>query len=186
MKKLFNVMMLFAALAIGFTSCKEEENNDDNNDNNNTEVKGDYCYDVYLLDDFSKLVTNESLIDTKQTAKGWIRNTEETASYVYDAAEGDTEKMIMTLVYVHTPSRGDAFVYGMTGYTAGTMTTEGAAQLLNLYGFTEDAQSGTLEGGIPAVVALHPTRDIQLMIYWEPSEQNPDIEVVVYQFSAPY
>lgn len=63
MKKLFSFGMLFVALALAFTSCKEPPVDDNKID------ESLYCYDIFVLDDFSQMAENKDLIISAQEEK---------------------------------------------------------------------------------------------------------------------
>lgn len=185
MKKLFNLMMLLTALTIGFTACEQEEQLPPPDDPK-PEAAGDYCFDIYLLDDWYKLESNEALIVEKQEAKGWIHDAEETQHYSFSAAEGDQTKVLWFVNYIHTPSSGTPFVVGYMGVQHGGLDGNEAAQkeLLDTYGFTKEQVLGAqLTNGAPAAVGYHPTRDIELLMYWMPTEQDPSVDIVYFQFA---
>ncbi len=178
MKKLFSFGMLFVALAICFTSCKREKSEID---------ESLYCHDIYLLDDFSKMVENKDLIIRAQEAKEWklMRDTTDSIGVAYLTfipKEVENDKYFYYMHYLYKTLHDYCWVAGYAWLELGTMNKDVAKQLLNTYGFTKDQVFGNIEGAF-VYQGLHPTRKIRMVLKWEP--YNGEYEKITVNF-APY
>lgn len=109
-------------------------------------------------------------------------NSEKT--YLFIAKEG-TKNAMALIVFVHTPEKGDKFIYTQAGYQVGFWKKENQKGLLDLYGFVDDQQlDAKLNNGTPAAAAKNKARGLEGLLYMEKKTiQGQELEAVTFQIS---
>lgn len=84
--------------------------------------------------------------------------------------------------YVYTPKKGSKFSVFIGAKNPGEVDEALAKSIMKKYGFTNNEQSGTLEGGTPAIQADNGDINVTGMIYWEDKTlQGNTITIVTLQ-----